>query len=266
MVLKLLVSPVSAFDSRLWDLVPAIAGGVIGALAGGIPAFLVSRHQMNETLRRDREERLERDKVLAFSTNVKMMEIINELLGLYQHVTDCMESMPSHKTMEAWQLLIPMIGYSEESPPQISIDELAFFARNQGGKLGLDLIELSKSHGAVSKAFHEYMQLRKEFNAIAPKIIDFNSGIAGSTLTPTEALQLKRYTVPMNNAATAIAANLQRYVDRARALMPQLHDHLSKHFKNENYMSIEVPSNEELADRRAQERASDGGNQAAPTA
>jgi hypothetical protein len=36
--------------AQYWDLVPAVVGGIIGALAGGIPAWLLAKRQSDETL------------------------------------------------------------------------------------------------------------------------------------------------------------------------------------------------------------------------
>lgn len=99
-----------------WDLVPAVVGGIIGALAGGIPAWLLAKRQSDETLRRDQEQRTQNHKALAFSAAVKLLHIINSTISLSNHVMSCMSlrDHPERARMEPWQVLVPMIGHTDE--------------------------------------------------------------------------------------------------------------------------------------------------------
>jgi len=93
--------------AEYWDLVPAVVGGVIGALAGGIPAWLLAKRQSDETLRRDREQRVENQKTLAFSVVVKLLHVINSTISLSNHVKSCLalRNDPDRAHMEPWQVL-----------------------------------------------------------------------------------------------------------------------------------------------------------------
>jgi hypothetical protein len=76
-----------------WELISAVIGGVIGALTGGIPSWALAKRQSNETLRRDREQRVEVQKALAFSTAVKLLHIINSTISLGSGLTDHSQKM-----------------------------------------------------------------------------------------------------------------------------------------------------------------------------
>ena len=72
------------------DMASAIVGGLIGALAGGLPAWVLAKRQSNEVLRRDREQRVENQKTLAFAVCVKLLHIINSTISLSNHVKSCL--------------------------------------------------------------------------------------------------------------------------------------------------------------------------------
>ena len=67
-------------DDRTWDLVPAAVGGVIGALAGGVPAYALARLASKEAKRKDDETRLAADIALLYSAAQRLIDIAN---GLY---------------------------------------------------------------------------------------------------------------------------------------------------------------------------------------
>ena len=113
-----------------WDLVPAAVGGIIGALAGGIPAWLLAKRQSDETLRRDTEQRTENQKALAFAAAIKLIQIINSIVSLRNHVRSCFALLddPAHAHMEPWQVLVPMIGHTDEGSIRFTAEEMGVLA------------------------------------------------------------------------------------------------------------------------------------------
>lgn len=228
----------------------AIVGGLIGALAGGIPAWALAKRQSNETLRRDREQRVENQKALAFSVVVKLLHIINSTISLSNHVKShlALRKDPARAHMEPWQVLVPMIGHTDdEGAIRFTADEMDVFAAMNEHDFMQDMMLLAMRHSSSLSAFKEYCKLRNEFLAVGPKPQDFVGQIGGARLTPEEALKLKPYTIPMNNIVDGLEAGLDEDVRLARTITKRFGPVTAKHFKVTKFADLSFPSEDELA-------------------
>jgi hypothetical protein len=243
---------VGASTSDWWDLVPAVVGGVIGALAGGIPAWLLAKRQSDETLRRDRETRVQNHKSLAFATAVKLLHIINSVIGLSNHVKSCMALRmdPSHAHMEPWQVLIPMIGHTDDGSTRFTAEEMAVFAAAGDYDLMQDMMLLAARHASSLASFQEYSTMRNAFREIGPKPEDFNGQIGGAMLTQQEIDSYKPYTIPLNNVAVGLESGLEEDVRLARTVAERFGPATAKYFNVEKFVNLSFPSEEELAAMR----------------
>lgn len=235
-----------------WDLVPAVVGGVIGALAGGIPAWLLAKRQSDETLRRDREQRVENQKALAFSVAVKLLHIINSTVSLSNHVKSCLalRDDPDRAHMEPWQVLVPMIGHTDEGSIRFAAEEMGVFAAANEYDLMQDMMLLAVRHSSSLATFQEYCVMRNEFRAIGPKPEDFDGQIGGGWLTPEEVDSFKPYTIPMNNVVIGLDAGLEENVRLARTIAERFGPVTAKHFKVAKFADLTFPSDDELAAKR----------------
>jgi hypothetical protein len=239
----------SAQIIEYWDLVPAIVGGVIGALAGGIPAWLLAKRQSDEALRRDQEQRAENQKALAFSAAVKLLHIINSTVSLRDHVRSRMELLndPSHSHMEPWQVLVPMIGHTDEGTIRFTSEEMGVFTAAKEYDFMQDMMLLALRHSASLATFLEYCSMRNEFRAIGPKPVYFEGQIGGITLTQEEVDSFKPYTIPMNDAAVGLHLGLDTDQTLARSVAARFGPITAKHFGVDQFIDLAIPSEEELA-------------------
>lgn len=233
-----------------WDLVPAVVGGVIGALAGGIPAWLLAKRQSDETLRRDKEQRVENHKALAFSTCVKLLHIINSTVSLDNHVKSslALREKPEHAHMEPWQVLVPMIGHTDEGSIRFTAEEMAVFAAAGEYDFMQDMMLLAVRHSSSLATFEEYCRMRNDFREIGPKPKDFDGQIGGLWLTPEEAESYKIYTIPMNNVVEGLAEGLDEDVRLARSVAENFGPKTAKMFDVERFADLSFPPDEELAE------------------
>lgn len=232
-----------------WDLVPAAVGGIIGALAGGIPAWLLAKRQSDETLRRDTEQRTENQKALAFAAAIKLIQIINSTVSLRNHVRSCFALLddPAHAHMEPWQVLVPMIGHTDEGSIRFTAEEMGVLAAAKEYDLMQDMMLVAARHSASLAAFLEYCTMRNEFRAIGPKPTAFDGQIGGTTLTLEEANSYKPYTIPMNNAAVGLLEGLKGDVQLVRSVAERFGPATAKLFNVERFIDLGIPSDEELA-------------------
>jgi hypothetical protein len=235
------------------DLTSAIVGGLIGALAGGIPAWALAKRQSNETLRRDREQRVENQKALAFSVVVKLLHIINSTISFSNHVKSCLalRNDPARAHMEPWQVLVPMIGHTDdEGSIRFTAEEMAIFATMNEYDFMQDMMLLAVRHSSSLSTFKEYCNMRNEFRAIGPKPQDFDGQIGGRWLTPEEVDSYKPYTIPMNNVVVGLDAGLEEDVRLARTVAERFGPVTAKHFKVAKFADLTFPSDDELAAMR----------------
>ncbi len=242
-------SPLPAQIVEYWDLVPAIVGGVIGALAGGIPAWLLAKRQSDEALRRDREQRLESQKALAFSAAVKLLHIINSTVSLRNHVRSCFALLDDagRSHMEPWQVLLPMIGHTDEGTIRFSSEEMAVFAAAKEYDLMQDMMLLALRHSASLATFLEYCTMRNDFRAIGPKPVYFDGQIGGVTLSLEEVNSFKPYTIPMNNAAMGLHSGLDEDQKLARSVAERFGPATARYFGVEQFIDLAIPSEDEIA-------------------
>jgi len=234
------------------DLVSAIVGGILGALAGGVPAWLLARRQSDETLRRDQEQRVRAEKALAFSVSVKLITIINSTINLTNHVKTCMalREMPGNSQMQPWQVLIPMIGFSDEGSVRFTPEEMAVFAAAQEPTFMQDMMLLANRHAASIAAFLEYCSMRRQFAEIGPKPESFNGPIGTMMVTLAEMEQYKAYTIPLNDVALGLDSGLDEDVRLARRVAQEFGKVTARYFKLDKFINISFPSEAELAAKR----------------
>jgi len=230
----------------------AIVGGVIGALAGGIPAWLLARRQSNETLRLDKEQRRDSKKALAFSTCVKLLTIINSTISLSNHVKGCLalREDPNRAHMEPWQVLIPMIGHTDEGSIRFSAEEMAVFAAAGDNDFMQDMMLLAVRHASSLSTFQEYCVMRNEFGSVGPKPSAFDGEIGSAMLTQAEVDSFKPYTIPLNNVALGLDAGLDEDVRLSRSVAANFGPVTKRIFEVDNFASLTFPSDDELAAMR----------------
>lgn len=238
--------------AEYWDLVPAIVGGVIGALAGGIPAWLLAKRQSDETLRRDATQRTENQKALAFSASVKLLHIVNSTISLSNHVKMCMamRKNPKFAHMEPWQALVPMIGHTDDDSIRFTSEEMAVFAAAGEYDFMQDMMLLAVRNASSLATFKKYCEMRDEFRSIGPKPDAFDGQIGTATLTHQEADGYKPYTIPLNNVAVSLDAGLDNDLELARSVTAQFGPKTKKYFKVEQFVSLSFPTDDELAAMR----------------
>lgn len=244
--------PVAAICQQLIetsDIASAIVGGLIGALAGGIPAWALAKRQSNEVLRRDREQCIENQKALAFAVVVKLLHIINSTVSLSNHVKSCLalRDDPARAHMEPWQVLVPMIGHTDEGSIRFTADEMGVFAAAKDYDFMQEMMLLAVRHSSSLATFQEYCAKRDEFRAIGPKPTDFDGQIGGGWLTPEEDIKLKPYTIPMNNIVVGLDAGLDEDVRLARTVAEKFGPVTARYFDVKQFATLTFPTEEEIA-------------------
>ncbi len=152
------------------ELLPAMIGGIIGALAGGIPAYFISRISSQEVLERDRAARVEQEKALAFRAHVRTAELVNGILSLRTQLEAmAAEAITNPDVGEhLWLVVRPIVGTTDDRLITVDAEEASIFVAAGEAEYVNDLVVLPKRHKAILEALAEYRRLRQYWPSRCP--------------------------------------------------------------------------------------------------
>lgn len=234
-----------------------IAGAVIGGLAGGLPAWLLAKRQSNETLRRDREQRTEREKALAFSVSVKLLIVVNSTINLRNHVQTCLavRRLPGNENMEPLSALVPMIGHTDEGTVRFVAEEMAVFEAAKERDFMMDTMLLGQRHASSLASFQKYCELREELSAIMPTSDAFEGEMGSVMLTREQLLRLKPRTIMLNSLVIQLENGLEEDLRLARNVALAFGPIVQRYFNEPTFPGVSFPSDEDLTKMRDEELA-----------
>jgi hypothetical protein len=133
----IIAAPIIQTSINWWDLVPAILGGVIGALAGGIPAYYLSKSATQEALRRDQLSRDANDRLSGLQLYLALSRTGNDVFSARQQIDEMLARPVSEgdKFPTQRQLSVFSGGNSSTINPFAELDLSPFAAAN-----GIELI------------------------------------------------------------------------------------------------------------------------------
>jgi hypothetical protein len=162
-----------------WDLIPAIVGGIIGALAGGIPAWLLARRGSKENLARDKEQRTEKELASAFRVFTKLSMIINDLTSTLLQIEEMLlrpvdpdDESPTQRRVSAFA------GAESEPTLMFTADDLYVLIAAGEVDYLTDLDLLGRRYAANLRTMHTYAQLKSKLHDLIgeSEIIEFGPG------------------------------------------------------------------------------------------
>ena len=231
-----------------WNLMSAIIGGILGALAGGVPAFTIAKRQSEESIKREREQRQEREKALAFAALVTLITITNSTVSLYRHVLGHLRLLnePRYKLSQPWQVLRPMVGFSDEGEQRLSAEQLAVFVAAGRHDYAMDAMLLAQRHAATLSSFQEYCELRERLTPQLPAPESYAGDVGASYLTPDQVMQLMPIIIPLNNLAAQLGAHLEADLTLGRKVSEGFGPITRAYFKDDKFPMLGFPTDEEV--------------------
>lgn len=229
------------------DLITAVIGGIIGALAGGVPAYLIARSQAKEFLERDAASKTREEKARGLTASVKVLQISNSIFALRKHVEACLlRTEGESEAMEPWQRLIPMVGHTDERSIRFNDDEIVLIARTKQSQLMQDMLLLANRHAASLEAWRVYCERRDQLNERLPKPTHFEGDRGSATITEKELMELMPYTIPLNNLTLSLRVGLAEDAALAIKVMTELSPALADYFKAAQFVPMVPPTDEEF--------------------
>ncbi|MEP7222554.1 MAG: hypothetical protein ABI673_07800 [Novosphingobium sp.] len=232
-----------------WTGLPAsVIGGIIGAFAGGLPAWLLAKRQSDEALRRDRETRTAAEKVLAFKINVKLLTIINNTIHDWCHFHRSLALLkePATQHMEPWQAVRPIIGHTDADILHFDAEELAIFMAAKERQFLSDLIVLAQRHATSIMVMREYCSQREALKARSPHPENMDGDIAQAMITDEERMKLLPYTRPLNGMVVQMVAAADENIRLGREVAGRIRSIFQAYFGDDAAGGPSFPTDSEL--------------------
>lgn len=233
-----------------WTGLPAsVIGGVLGALAGGIPAWLLARRESSITLQRDNDERQRQEKSLAFAVHVKLATIMDSTLHDWSHVERSLAELERPETahMEPWQILQPLTGDTDEGIVRFTPEELAIFLAAGAKDLMHDMMLLAQRHSASVSAMRAYRTERERLieRSPVPEVVD---GVMGKGWVTAEELKMLRpHSAALNALVAQIAEALKKNVELCKTVAEAIGPTVQSYFGDPKFGGLTFPTEVELA-------------------
>lgn len=167
-----------------WDLVPAIVGGIIGALAGGIPAWLLARRESNENLRRDKEQRVEQELAAAFRIFTKLSIMVNDLASTLIQIEEMLlrpvdpnDEAPTQRRISAFA------GAASEPELPFAPEELQILLAADEADYLMQLDLFARRYAGNLRALHTYGELKSKLHDLMAESEQVKFGPGNTILT-----------------------------------------------------------------------------------
>jgi len=150
--------------------------------------------------------------------------------------------------MEYWQVLIPLIGLTDEGSMRFTSEEMAAFAAVNEYDFMENIMLLARRHSSIISSFQIYCEMRSNFLARWPEPESYDGSVGSRQLTQQEEIRLKPYTMPLNNAVEGIVAGLDEDVQLARVVVEKFGPITQRYFNMTQFASLTFPTDEALAE------------------
>lgn len=206
------------FDTdHVWDLATAIVGGVIGALAGGVPAYLLAVKATQESAAKDEATQLTIDLAILQSAFVKLLEIVNGSYTLCEQINGMLYEAHAggRGGWRLWQKVQPLLAADAGAPVQFSSQEIALFMRHEESvDFANALTMIDKRYETLRASIKAYSDRRERLMDMLP-VLDLNNGIGRSELNQEQAAKV----IPLAHALDSVADHIitAMHVDRREA-------------------------------------------------
>ncbi|RJT22837.1 hypothetical protein D5I55_13640 [Chakrabartia godavariana] len=148
--------------------------------------------------------------------------------------------------MEEWQLLLPMVGFTDEHNVRFSGEETAVFYAAGETDFLMDLLLLAQRNAATTTSFIHYCQQRAALVDILPKPTRFVGERGEAMLTEQQVLETLPHTIPVNMIAREIAANLEEDLSLCRKVASQFGPIVQAYFNDDKFVSLGFPDDDKL--------------------
>jgi hypothetical protein len=221
----------------LWLFWTTLIGAVVGAVVSGLVSYFQALGAKAETLKRDQQERCDRDKTTAFRIHVTLACIVSNLGGFYRQIETSIAA--SKVTGSLWTR---MEGYSGVHPHlYFTADELSLLVAMKEGDLLEKLMIATDRHNNLMDAIKTYSTRRLTFEDKygAPT----NASPIMPVLTPEQSAHAAPRIVELDELAQQIRTFVKRDFEYAWALACQMDPEFQRYFDDPSFPQTKLRDN-----------------------
>lgn len=169
---------------------------IVGAVVGGIIAYLIQRASLIEGRAARKEERLLADKALGYSLLFKVIAISATFHLIKNHVETAVRKAGIEKAPQRSGVLLPILNL----PPAIEFaaSEMAMLLSLKEDVVFNTILSLDQIHNSILPVWEKYAAQRDEVEAlISDTTFDATEGKSEFTIKPGSPLQRKMFGIEM---------------------------------------------------------------------
>ena len=147
-----------------WELVPAVLGGIIGALAGGLPALWLAKRASREADTLSRVSRDQEDLAKAFRLFAVLSSIVNSFFSTRMQIDEMLAQPAKPADRTPYQRRIQgLVGFSGEQTLDFNADDLALLVAAKASNYLMQLTLISRRHSALMATLSSYAEFRDRY-------------------------------------------------------------------------------------------------------
>jgi hypothetical protein len=232
-----------------WDLVPAIVGGVIGALAGGLPAWFLANKASKEAFARDKETRLQQELAAGFKIFSKLSVMVNDLASTLMQIEEMLErpfdpndESPTQRRISAFA------GANPEPELQFTADDLYVLVAAKETDYLTELDLFGRRYAANVRSLHTYGLLKAKLHDTIASSEDVLFLPGDAIATPAQgpgAVRLRLQARTLESLIVALIENFRKDTALGVRLAKQFYPKMKGYFKDQavpGFEFTELPS------------------------
>lgn len=240
--------------SPWWELVIAGIGAVIGALAGGVPAYLLAIRSTKISAEKEVALKLEAQDDRCYRLFLLIRTMLNDALVTKRYIDEMMQRpMPSDEKHPVQKRVSAFANLQHRDFVRLDVRDLALFKSQNGLDFQSGFSEATDRYNAVIDSLRTYAELRKEHQDFVLEIGEhkIEDGDLISSKYPTS--QRGKVLVLEARLETVIAPTVEHLDELCRDLL-KIAEEFSTRIEDELKRKPGIPSfsADEIASIRAQ--------------
>ncbi|PDS65107.1 hypothetical protein CO653_12990 [Rhizobium anhuiense] len=252
--------PISIFSLNYWTsengitvaatLLAAVLGAVFGTLGTAIISYWLAIRTASEELRRDKVERIEKDKAIALEMFVKAMTITNQLYSLLGLVVTMLQTAEKNGagSLDLWQKVLPMAGVTN-NPDRFTAEEAAILIGSNEHSVASDLFLLAEKYSSLTDSINRYSERRLRLTDLLSADIGV-AGVGSTRLSKEQYLRYQGQMYELNDMAAQICEALPEDFEFSKDITEKIGPTFKKILGDDGFPTAEFPA---AADERCAE-------------
>lgn len=245
-----------------WDLVPAILGAVIGALAGGVPAYALAVRSSKEAANKENELLAERARAQATAIFLQFQSILNDSMGTLLMIEEMLADLKIHCDLEPYRIqrrVRPLANIDFLDYSKFSSNDLSVLLRSDKVSLLQDLILLSNIYNATLNSLRTYGRLKNDLYGLlaeGPEHQIATDGRVTSSFRDEQIAKLRLHEAQCESVIGPTIVTLRDLVDKLLTISTTLGDDLKASLiDDEKFLTFDPEHTRQLEEKVREARS-----------